>query len=941
MNKNCLYLRLLLIAGASFLSTSLMGVSVPSAFVAFDTNDNIVIAKSSFNANNNVFAVARFTPEGVLDPTFGAAAVAAASATSLGDGTSNTAFNGAVFPVAGIVTTDVSQATTFNLSETNQNDNVANSVVVDDLDRITAAGSVVINGISNFALVRYLPTGALDTTFIGNSALETPGIVITSLNNADSVIRGMIIDVNGNVVVTGFTTTTTGLLAIAVARYNDDGTLDNTFDNGGLLPGVVTTAFPGGSVTADAITQDATDRLVVAGTAFGTNFVVARYTPAGALDTTFNPTGAGSGIPGVVITALPLGPISGHSVIVDNDTSIVVTGTLTNIQTTDQAFVTIRYNDDGTLDTTFNPTGAVSGVPGIVVTDIGLMGNLFDGIAIDENDNIIVSGYNQQLVEANVTISTFIEIIVIRYTPDGALDTTFNPAGAMPGIVTTNISAELATSLGLGFNAASQGISPTQVGLTVNAPVDTTSAVIIDVDGSIVTANFSNNGQTNNDLAIGRYLPTGELDTTFDAAGLIPGVAFTNLFFNSIFFRVSRGPSPVYIDSPIVGPSPLEVLPEVPGVQGILASPAVFFPTQGSIVRDSMPLILGKALPASAVTIFINNVPMGSVVADIEGNWSYRTIELGDDTYELSTRAIDVLGAISQPSEPITFSIVTYTPEPPVIMLPQPHLVFINNQVPIEGTSAPGDFVNIYINNKLVDRVITSPLGGWSFETKLPDGSYTVFARAKTTTGNTSARSLPVPFTVNSELAQPPKILSPRAHEIIKTPRITIDGIAGKDAVVTLFLNNEPLAKFKANNKGAWSYTSDPLADGAYTFSAAILDRNLQIIASSESVQVVVNTRPLVSAPTPAVAASRPPAPPMMITDASFTVNGKADPHSVITLSIDGKPFNQVTASEDGAWSDTVIRGPNLASGIHTISAFTINPDKSMHLLSRLSVIFG
>src|SRR5689334_7534005 len=82
-------------------------------------------------------------------------------------------------------------------------------------------------------------------------------------------------------------------LEFGLARYRaSDGQLDTTFGSGGT--GKVTAAvgsLPDG-VGADAI--DSQGRIVVAGEHFGTmnyDLAVARFTPAGVLDTSFNGTG--------------------------------------------------------------------------------------------------------------------------------------------------------------------------------------------------------------------------------------------------------------------------------------------------------------------------------------------------------------------------------------------------------------------------------------------------------------------------------------------------------------------------------------------------------------------------------------------------------------------------------------------------------------------------
>ena len=81
----------------------------------------------------------------------------------------------------------------------------------------------------------------------------------------------------------------------------------------------------------------------------------------------------------------------------------------------------MRYNADGTLDTTFG------GGSGAVITSLGAFDNAFS-VALQTDLKIVVSG--------NVSVSAITRFAVVRYNPDGSLDASFN-AAAGGGIVTT------------------------------------------------------------------------------------------------------------------------------------------------------------------------------------------------------------------------------------------------------------------------------------------------------------------------------------------------------------------------------------------------------------------------------------------------------------------------------------------------------------------------
>lgn len=89
----------------------------------------------------------------------------------------------------------------------------------------------------DFALTRYNTDGSLDTGFDGD------GKVVTDFGKVDDRAYGVAIQGDGKIVAAGYTSPTSGgvfdpsgnALNIALARYNDDGSLGTTFDGDGWV----------------------------------------------------------------------------------------------------------------------------------------------------------------------------------------------------------------------------------------------------------------------------------------------------------------------------------------------------------------------------------------------------------------------------------------------------------------------------------------------------------------------------------------------------------------------------------------------------------------------------------------------------------------------------------------------------------------------------------
>ena len=181
---------------------------------------------------------------------------------------------------------------------------------------------------------------------------------------------------------------------IRVTRYLADGTIDTSFGGG---DGVAVGDIPGSSDIASSIAVQSDGSIVVGGTS-GSDFVVMRFLADGTLDPSF---GGGDGI---VTTDLAGGTDLGRDLFIQPDGKIVQIG----VSGGDIALV--RYDTDGTLDTTFG------GGDGKVITAVtGSDDEANAGILLSDG-RIAVAG--SSAVGGDVSI-------VVMYNADGTLDTTY------------------------------------------------------------------------------------------------------------------------------------------------------------------------------------------------------------------------------------------------------------------------------------------------------------------------------------------------------------------------------------------------------------------------------------------------------------------------------------------------------------------------------------
>lgn len=305
--------------------------------------------------------------------------------------------------------------------------------------------------------------GDLDVTF-GNGGKVTTIVGPPIQGGA----RGIAIQADGRIVVIG--SAHVGSLSFsdfAVVRYNPDGTQDASFGNDGIVTTDISTYDDAFDV---AIQPDG--KIVVVGSAGGLSSATVRYNVDGTLDASFDGDG-------IVTTSGSINTFA-FDVAIQPDGKIVVVGMTRNA---DEDFLIIRYNADGTLDTTFDGDG-------IATTDVGAGDDQAHGIALQGDGKIVVAGIAVR--------GSWYAFAVVRYLSDGSMDSAFNGDGkAFADLGNTD---------------------------------DYARAVAIQPDGKIVIVGESDSNlpSLHAEFGVARFGPDGELDTTFNGSGKVRTVLEPN-----------------------------------------------------------------------------------------------------------------------------------------------------------------------------------------------------------------------------------------------------------------------------------------------------------------------------------------------------------------------------------------------------------------------------
>ncbi|MBK8500406.1 MAG: hypothetical protein IPL52_16695 [Flavobacteriales bacterium] len=274
-------------------------VSDAAMAVALQPNGRIVVAGYSFeNGSGDRFVVARYLEDGTLDSGFGTNGMQINALLNGGRFTSVAIRDDGYIVAGGVVneapsnemfiaarytpsgTPDTSfDGDGFAFIDITPDDDAASDIALEPGGSMLITGYCGLGTDMDLALVRLSANGSLDPSLAGD------GIVIQQLSTDQDAGYTVLRQPADGKILVGGVTTFMPMVFMVVARYNTDGSLDNTFAGDGIYqsphPGL---NFPGNMVLAPD------GRIVIGGT-WATNFLVAVVNPDGTADTGFDDDG--------------------------------------------------------------------------------------------------------------------------------------------------------------------------------------------------------------------------------------------------------------------------------------------------------------------------------------------------------------------------------------------------------------------------------------------------------------------------------------------------------------------------------------------------------------------------------------------------------------------------------------------------------------------------
>ncbi len=244
-----------------------------------------------------------------------------------------------------------------------------------------------------------------------------------------------------------------------------------------------------------------------------------------------------------------------------------------------------------------------------------------------------------------------------------------------------------------------------------------------------------------------------------------------------------------------------------------------------------------------------------TLVADIDGKWTFATSALSDGFHSFSATSTDAAGNISVASAGLQITVDTVAPSNPVIAGFSPDTGVVGdgitgNSTPVlSGSAEAGSTVKIYDGSTLLGSVTANASGAWSYTTPaLSNGGHNFTVTATDAAGNVSTASNPLSLTVENVAPLKPVIagFSPDSgvvgDGITSNTTPVLSGSAEAGSTIKIYDGSTLLGSVTANASGAWSYTTPALSNGGHNFTVTATDAAGNVSTASNPLSLSVDT---------------------------------------------------------------------------------------------------
>ncbi|MHC8383994.1 Ig-like domain-containing protein [Pseudomonas sp. LB3P14] len=352
------------------------------------------------------------------------------------------------------------------------------------------------------------------------------------------------------------------------------------------------------------------------------------------------------------------------------------------------------------------------------------------------------------------------------------------------------------------------------------------------------------------------------------------------------------------------------------------------------VTDDARPTLEGTAEAGTTVSIYSNGKLLGTVEADVKGNWSFTPdADLKDGLHNITATATNSAGNTSPSTGVYPITVDTTAPGTATAELSDdvgaiqgPIVsgdITDDNTPTFSGKSEANSTVIIYDQGVEIGRVPADDKGNWSFtpSTPLVDGGHSLSTAVQDKAGNLGKPSVAIDFTVDTSTVDisiarivddfGSKTGNLASGDVTDDSTPTLHGKATANSTVNIYDGKVLLGSTQSNGKGEWSFTpTQALAEGKHSLTATVVTA-----AGGESAPTAVFDLTIdITAPGKAIigevlddvgAIQGPIVNGGSTDDTTPTLSGSGEPGSTVHIYDNDSQLGSVEVDDKGNWSFT------------------------------------
>ncbi|KSB79703.1 hypothetical protein LFZ51_00300 [Salmonella enterica subsp. arizonae serovar 63:g,z51:- str. So 20/20] len=351
---------------------------------------------------------------------------------------------------------------------------------------------------------------------------------------------------------------------------------------------------------------------------------------------------------------------------------------------------------------------------------------------------------------------------------------------------------------------------------------------------------------------------------------------------------------------------------------------AVFTIDEGSLptISNSRALsVAGQGEAGAQVSIFVDNKLVNVVMVEADGSWRAPILLQDDGTFKIHFSITDIAGN-TQASKNFSVDVDSSTAFPTITLEDSSNsglvddLITNHNTPSFVGTAEAGATIHFYVDEKIVADILVRDDGTWSyqFDNSLKDGEYSIRVVAEDTAGNRAESPRLIVTIDTSTYIDPPTLAAGSDNGIYindgitnKTrPQFSINGEFNQS--VQIYIDDKLVDTVTVTDRNQVYKPVDPLGDGSHRIYYVITDKAGNT-ATSKVLEFSIDT----SNKTPVVIESidghtlaemTGSDGKIYITDTTHNIifRGRAEPDSLMDITINGLNVGKVWVSKTGEW---------------------------------------